>query len=163
LDELGYLPLEKRSAHLLFQRGARRYNHAMTPVATEVVPDRRAWWGRRRLRYNFGLAAAGILAFVAYVAVIFLAPEETLTPPGGEPPDVNGLTTAFQAFGYLVAMGVANICYGLGSLAERLIRPEDVMRFRRRAFAAGFAFSVALPFAIPVTVLVMVVSATYHR
>jgi len=140
------------------------YNHVAMPVDATVdpIPDRRTWWGQRRLRYNLGLAAAGFVAFIAYATVVSLAPLGTLSP-ADDPPEVSGLTTAFQAVGYLIAMGIANICYGLGSLSERVLRPRDVMAFRRRAFAAGFAFSVALPFTIPVTVLVIVLRASYGR
>jgi hypothetical protein len=120
--------------------------------------ERQAWWQERRLRYNIGLVAAGAMAFVAYAAIVSLAPANALAT-GDEPPEITVFTTAFQAVGYAVAMVVANVCYGLGGAAERVIKPKDASAFRRTAFGAGFAFSVALPFTIPAAVLWKVVTA----
>jgi hypothetical protein len=60
---------------------------------------------------------------------------------------------AFQALGFAVVVGLANICYFLGPLAERLAKPDDVAMFRRRTFSLGFWFSVLLPFSLPAAVL----------
>ena len=57
-----------------------------------------------------------------------------------------------QAFGYLLAVVLANVCYGLGPWCERRLQVTGLERdrFRRWCFGAGVAFSVALPFLIPV-------------
>jgi hypothetical protein len=120
--------------------------------------ERRAWWQERRLRYNIGLVAAGAVAFVAYAAIISLAPVNALAP-GEEPPEFTVFTAAFQAVGSAAAMVVANVCYGLGAGVERLVTPKDARAFRRTAFTLGFAFSIALPFTVPAAVLWNVLTA----
>lgn len=104
------------------------------------------WWGQRRFRYNVGLVISGLLAFIAYASIVFTFEERI---PDAE---ISGFTTIFQAVGYLVAMGIANICYFLGPISERLLKPSDVATFRRNAYNLGFWFSVLLPFSIPVLV-----------
>ena len=104
------------------------------------------WWERRRLRYNVGLVVAGLLAFVAYASIMFTFEEKI---PDAE---ISGFTTIFQAVGYLIAMGIANICYFLGPVSERILKPNDVSTYREITYRLGFWFSVLLPFSIPVFV-----------
>jgi len=44
-------------------------------------------------------------------------------------------------------IGVANLCYYLGPLSERLVRTANVAAYRKIVFWLGFWFSVLLPFA----------------
>lgn len=106
-----------------------------------------AWWGARRRRYNLVLAAAGVLAFAGYVAALGARCADT---PGVE---VTLFTTLFQGVGYLLAIALANVCYNLGAAVERRVPPAARPRYRRWAYAAGLAFSVALPFCIPLLIL----------
>lgn len=115
------------------------------------------WWRQGRLKYNKGLVVAGLLAFACY-AIVYELVAKRLGPEA----EITLFTTLFQGIGYLFMMGVANICYNLGALAERLIRPKDLDRFRRISFALGFWGSVALPFAIPVLVLLSAYFAPYE-
>jgi len=46
-------------------------------------------------------------------------------------------------------IAVANVCYFLGPLSERFVRPADPERYRRICYRLGFWFSVLLPFSIP--------------
>jgi hypothetical protein len=112
-----------------------------------------AWWEARRLRYNVGLVVAGILAFVCYVLVCF-----TLLPRVLDPSEIEVTlpTTLFQGVAYLIIMGIANVCYFLGPLSERVVRPRDVERYRRICYLLGFWFSVMLPFSIPVLLTILV-------
>jgi hypothetical protein len=108
------------------------------------------WWAARRRHYNVGLVVAGLAAFALYVLVVIVRvapvdPEAEVTP----------FTTALQGMGYLFMMGIANVCYGLGPLLERRLAPAEVQRFRRRAYALGFGFSVALPFCVPLLLCVL--------
>jgi hypothetical protein len=108
-----------------------------------------AWWGSQRLRYNKGLVLAGLLAFAAYAAVGYtLLPSEA----GFE---ITLLTALFQGLGYLAMMGVANLFYFIGPISERMLRPIDVLRYRRVCFRLGLWFSLALPFCIPVALAVL--------
>jgi hypothetical protein len=121
----------------------------MGPVGDPVADaQRRSWWQRRRLAYNAGLVVAGIAAFGCYATVFSLIPEGTVTSTG-EPPEMTAFTVAFQAALYVATMLIANVCYGLGPLVERVIRPREATSFRRRTFTLGLAFSMALPFTVP--------------
>ena len=119
----------------------------MNDIATSPF----TWWSARRLRYNVGLVVAGILAFIAYVAV-----GSTMLPPDTDF-EVTIFTTLFQGIGYLFMMGLANVFYFLGPLSERVIRPRDPQRYRLNCFRLGFWFSVLLPFSIPVLLAALAV------
>lgn len=108
-----------------------------TPAATF------RWWTRHQLRYNAGLAVAGVLAFIAYAVVGY-----GLLPASAEF-EITLFTLLFQAIGYLAMMVVANLFYLLGPLAEIYLKPGDPDHFRRTCYTRGFCFSVALPFTIP--------------
>jgi hypothetical protein len=136
-----------------------------SPGATIADPSSRSeigpldWWESRRLRYNAGLLMAGRLAFISYVIVCC-----TLLPraiPIGEI-KITPFTTLFQAVGYLLAMGVANVCYFLGPLSEYILQPRNVDRYRRVCFRFGFWFSVLLPFAIPTSLVFSVAIFPEH-
>jgi hypothetical protein len=104
------------------------------------------WWAARRLKYNIGLVIAGVSAFIVYSVVGFRLLADF---------EVTLFTTLFQGFGYLFMMGVANILYGLGPLADRLYNHSDNDGFRKRLFNLGYWFSFALPFSIPLLLVVM--------
>jgi hypothetical protein len=106
------------------------------------------WWSHRRRRYNVALVGAGVLAFVAYASVL-----QTRCLPAPEV-EITFFTTVVQAFGYLVAMAIANVCYNLGGWLETWLRPANIPAYRRWAWRLGLGFSVALPFTIPVAVAV---------
>jgi hypothetical protein len=105
-----------------------------------------AWWEARRLRYNIGLVLAGVCAFACYIVVCF-----TLLPRvvDASQIEVSVFTTLFQGLGYLFLMGVANVCYFLGPLSERIVRPGNLEHYREVCYGLGFWFSVLLPFGIP--------------
>ena len=108
------------------------------------------WWARRRLRYNVSLACAGIIAFVCYAAVVFAF--EDVIPDA----DINALTIMFQGCGYLLVMGLANICFYVGPMSERICRPKRVERFRTVTYRLGYWFSMLLPFTVPALLLYFV-------
>jgi hypothetical protein len=109
------------------------------------------WWGSQRLRYNIVLASAGFVAFLLYVTLVWTFQEEL---PEAE---VTAFIIAFQALGFFALMLVANVCFFLGPISERLLRPNDVLKYRHNTFALGVWFSVALPFLLPATVVLTVV------
>ncbi len=102
-----------------------------------------AWWAARRRRYNGGLIAAGTAAFIIYVIVGL-----TLLPLDEEF-EITAFTLLFQGVGYLVMMGIANVCYYLGPISERLISPKDPEQYRDICYELGFWASVLLPFSVP--------------
>ena len=110
------------------------------------------WWEARRLTYNIGLVVAGVLAFICYAFVLSsLGHHIQEVQRTREPPEITIFTIGFQGIGYLFMMGIANICYNLGPLAERSVQPENVNTFRKGVFLLGFWFSVLLPVTIPLT------------
>ena len=86
--------------------------------------------------------------FLAYAAVL-----ETRCDPASDV-DITIFTTAVQGFGYLVAMAIANLFYSLGCWSEMRAMPRNVATYRRRVWGLGLAFSVALPFSIPIFVAI---------
>jgi hypothetical protein len=116
--------------------------------AVMYSPDTRSWWEKRRLRYNFGLVIAGVLAFVCYVLVVDRGISIGTMPDA----EITLFTTAFQGMGYLFMMAVANVCFFAGPLSESLVKPTNVDRYRRVTFQLGLWFSVLLPFTIPIIV-----------
>ena len=111
----------------------------MTSASTDAV----LWWSQRRWPYNRALIIAGVVAFVLYVATF---EARCLQVPEAE---ITLFTTAFQAVLYLVAMGLANVCFNLGRWSEAIVRPANPDRYRRITYSLGLWFSVALPFAVP--------------
>jgi hypothetical protein len=92
------------------------------------------WRAARRLRYNIGLIVAGPLAFLCYAAVIdwcirIKAPGEC---------EITIFTAAFQGMGYLFMMAMANMCYLLGPLSERIVRPKNIARIGKPHSDSGF-------------------------
>lgn len=107
--------------------------------------NRSEWWRERRRKYNLGLIVSGALAYLCYVAVLSVFhSDERLADV-----EITVFTVLFQGFGYLVMILIANLLYGLGSLAESVCKPRDPERFRTVLFNLGFWFSVNLPFIVP--------------
>ncbi|PYX10806.1 MAG: hypothetical protein DMG88_01350 [Acidobacteria bacterium] len=105
------------------------------------------WWSGQRLGYNIGLVIAGPLAFVCYAAVGEWCIQRHSTVDF----EITIFTIFFQAVGYLLMMGVANVLYYLGPFSEKIIKPSRIANFRKMAFRLGFWFSVLLPFIVPIS------------
>lgn len=105
------------------------------------------WWADHRLRYNIALLSAGALAFICYVGALQIR--------CGDVPEVEVtcFTTCFQAVGYFIWIGMANLFYSFGYWSELILKPRSPERYRRVAYATGFSLSVALPFSIPAMIL----------
>lgn len=125
----------------------------MDALAPARRSDATAWWEKRRRLYNLALLLAGLGAFACYAAVLEHFSCSGLDCPGSaEDTEITIFTIAFQGVGYLLAMGIANVMFGLGAFSEELFRPKNPERWRRACFLLGLCFSVVLPFAIPVLV-----------
>ena len=111
--------------------------------------DRRSFWRGRRLHFNIALLVSGVSAGLAFAAVLVAwnfwppPPEEA----GHADFELLSLVLAPVAFGF--AMVLANGCYLLGPASEILLRPKSTDAFRRRAYALGVSFSVAMPWFVP--------------
>src|SRR5580658_9653597 len=88
------------------------------------------WWARRRLKYNLGLVLAGGVAFLCYAWVFELKVAPRCAIEGRTDCEITLFTIFLGGCGYLVAMGIANVCYSIGVPAEQLLRPADPVRFR---------------------------------
>ena len=117
-------------------------------MENDIIIESKLWWGAKRKHYNIGLVVAGIVAFICYVIAFQIKIDKL-----GSEAEITIFTTLFQGIGYLIMIGIANICYNLGSVAERIVQPNDINSFRENLFKIGFWFSIALPFSIPVLVL----------
>lgn len=113
------------------------------------------WWCEKRLLYNFGLVTSGILAFILYVVVgvNFIMPYDNDF-------EITLFTLFFQGFGYLMMMGLANLCYYMGVYLD-LNNPENSEKFRKDLFKLGFWFSFLLPLLIPIMLLISYFSEFY--
>jgi hypothetical protein len=118
-------------------------------VPVEPDSDRRTFWSTRRRRYNIALVASCLVASVAFFAV--LVAWEVWPPPPGEfaHVDFEMLSLIGGPIVCAVGLALANVCYSLGATVEMLLRPHNPEAFRRRAFSLGLAFSVALPWIVP--------------
>jgi hypothetical protein len=119
-------------------------------LGIKMIDDRVQWWATKRFLYNVGLLAAGVVSFLLYVAIVWLWSDRL---PCAE---ITAFTVAFQAIGFLFVMLLANVLYQLGPLAERIAEPKSPETFRKRFFALGFSFSLALPFIVPAAALLPV-------
>ena len=109
------------------------------------------WWNKNRPKYNLGLIISGFLAFILYIVVIeFLILKSDKNWDG----EITIFNILFQAFGYLIMIGIANILYYLGPIIEKLINPFDKNKYRKITFNLGFWLSCFLPFLVPLILII---------
>ena len=113
--------------------------------------SRKEWWKRKRLNYNVGLIISGILAFILYVTVVELVVLKSEKVWEGE---LTIFTIIFQAIGYLIMMGIANLFYYLGPISELLIKPENAKNYRILTYRIGYWFSCGIPFLVPLLLFI---------
>ncbi|MFI5162508.1 MAG: hypothetical protein ACHQHN_14605 [Sphingobacteriales bacterium] len=108
----------------------------------------REWWWRKRFTYNKGLVISGFIAFMLYCILgpIIIAPHEEFEETIFE--------MAFQGFGYLIMMAVANAFYTLGWITDILFNKSNSFLFRKGLFAVGYWFSFSLPILLILSVMV---------
>lgn len=112
----------------------------MNTTGSELDLSASSWWARHRLRYNAFLLLAGAVSAISLFVVWWLF--ESRLPCL----EITGFSLVFGGMLFLVGLGLANLCYFLGPLSERLLHPKNVPAFRRRTFALGVCFSVAIIF-----------------
>lgn len=112
------------------------------------------WWEARRLRYNLALALAGWIAYGLGAAISYGFDRPIWQNWSG----AVGMTL-FLGVGFLVLMGIANICYLAGAFVESALKPADVNAYRKSAYALGFWGSVAIPFLFPLSNLALYLAA----
>lgn len=110
------------------------------------------WWQARRLRYNLTLASGGWGGYGLAVGLNYAFHHPVWRDWRG------GLgMTIFLGTVFLVVMGVANVCYLLGPAVEGWVRPADVGRYRKNAFAMGLWGSLVVPALFPLVQLAMLI------
>lgn len=123
------------------------------PAAPFFSGDNWIWWQARRLRYNLILAAGGWIAYGLAVGLNYAFDHPVWKDWRG------GLgMTLFLGTVFLVVMGIANVCYLLGPAVEAWVKPDDVSRYRRTAYAMGLWGSFAVPFVFPLVQLAMLIA-----
>lgn len=115
--------------------------------------DTWAWWQARRLRYNLTLATGGWVGYGLGVGLNYAFDHPVWKDWRG------GLgMTIFLGTIFLVVMGIANVCFLLGPAVEGWVKPADVDRYRRTAFAMGLWGSLAVPAIFPLVQLAMLLA-----
>jgi hypothetical protein len=115
--------------------------------------DTWTWWQARRLQYNLTLAAGGWAAYALAVGLNYAFGHPVWRDWRG------GLgMTLFLGTVYAVVMGMANVFYLLGPAVEGWVKPADVARYRRNAYAMGRWGSLAVPFCFPMVQLAMLIA-----
>jgi len=112
----------------------------MNLPATELNGSALSWWAAHRLRYNVILLIAAPLSLASLLVVWWLF--ESRLPCL----EITGFSLMFGGVLFLVGLGLANLCYFLGPISERLLHPKNLAVFRRRVFAVGTGFSLVLIF-----------------
>jgi hypothetical protein len=111
------------------------------------------WWQQRRLRYNLTLAAGGWVCYGLAVGLNYAFGHPVWRDWRG------GLgMTIFLGTAYLVVMGFANVAYLLGPAVEGWIKPANVERYRKTAFAMGLWGSLIVPATFPLVQLAMLIA-----
>lgn len=120
------------------------------PESTPRDGESWRWWESRRLRYNIGLAVAGVLAWALFAIETSLLTDWF---------SISVSVTLAQGLAWLVAMGIANLACFLGPISEGIVKPGDPDAYRRRIYGLGFWFSMAVPFLFPAVTLIAILSA----
>lgn len=98
------------------------------------------WWGQHWGRYNLRLVLAALLVFAAQASILFTKTE------------ITAFTLAYMVVSYIITIGIANIGYFLGPIAERILKPNNVVTYRRVTYNLIFWFFVVLIFMSPLIV-----------
>jgi TctA family transporter len=112
----------------------------MSAISGEKGVSTFAWWQSQRFRYNLILLVAAPVSVVCLFLVWLLF--ESRLPCL----EITGFSLMFGAFLFVIGLGVANLCYFLGPVSERIFRPRSPATFRVWLFALGTLFSVLLIF-----------------
>jgi hypothetical protein len=111
------------------------------------------WWQARRLRYNMFLAGGGWAAYGAAVGLHYAFGDQVWRDWR-----VGLGMTLFLGVAYLVVMGFANVFYLLGPAVESWVKPVDLDRYRRTAFAMGAWGSLIVPLSFPLWLLSVLIA-----
>jgi hypothetical protein len=115
--------------------------------------DAWTWWQARRLRYNVTLAVGGCTAYAVAIADNYTFGH----PVWRDVPGALGMTIFLGAV-YLVVMGVANVFYLLGPAIEGWVKPADIARYRKSAYAMGRWGSLVVPLTFPLVQFALLIS-----
>jgi len=107
------------------------------------------WWESKRKNFNIALVTSGFISFLLYAYF-----GETLIMPHEPEFEITLFTIIFQAIGFGVMVGIANLFYGLGYWADKNFNSKNTDKFRTRIYYFGTGFSVFLPLTIPILTVI---------
>ena len=110
-----------------------------------------AAWAARWVLHNVGVLAAGVLALLGLMAVVWLGTVLGATTEEAFPEGLGMM--GLMLLGFVVMLLGNGVLLAL-ALGEWFGKPKDVQRYRRVAFGWLFWGSVALPFALPALAMV---------
>jgi hypothetical protein len=128
---LSWLREPKTAAHV--KRWAMNSSVASLPAFS--------WWSIQRLRFNLLLLAAAPVSAVSLFVVWWLFDSRLPCL------EITGFSLLAGCVLFFVGLALANLCYFLAPLSEKLLRPLNVYAFRRIVFGVGVGFSLLLVFA----------------
>ena len=112
----------------------------MSAMSQEQAALTHAWWQSQRFRYNLILLAAAP-ASVLFLFLVWWLFESRLPCL-----EITRFSLMFGAALFVIGLAVANVCYFLGPISERIFRPRNPATFRVCLFSLGTMFSLLLIF-----------------
>ena len=100
------------------------------------------WWEAQRGPFNRSLLFVGIMVVVLYYAIIQMG----LGKYRFASFEFNWWSLFFQAVLFLIYMGIANLLYNIGLIAESIRKPLAILPFRRKAYQLIFWSGMVAPF-----------------
>ena len=110
-----------------------------------------SWWKAKRRDYNKFLlwGGAGSCLIYLFIGSVFSDALKDF--------EITFFTVLFQSMAFVTGVVLANICYFLGPISEKVLNPKDLTNFRNITFRLGVSFSLLLIFSIPTLLLVRVI------
>ena len=107
---------------------------------TAIEPPERGWWSQHLKAYNVRLALATLIVFAAHILILFAKAK------------ITAFTLAYMVLSYLLAIGLANVGYIIGSIGEKILKPAYLVTYRKVAYNISLWFFVLIIFLSPLIV-----------
>lgn len=107
---------------------------------TAIEPPERGWWGQHLRAYNVRLALATLIVFAVHISILFAKSE------------ITAFTLVYMILSYLLAIGIANVGYFLGSIGERILKTAYLVAYRKIAYNVSLWLFILVVFLSPLIV-----------